>query len=86
LVDQTIVNIGIGLVFVGIIIGIIAFFLTFRKTGQNNNVRAKGGAVLIIGPFPIVFGSDKETTRILLSLAIVLVLVLILFYLVQLFL
>ncbi len=39
--------------------------------------------MVIIGPFPIVLGSDKETARSLLFLAIILVVVLIALFLLQ---
>ncbi len=40
---------------------------------------------MIIGPFPIVFGSDKQSAKVLLILAIILVALLIGFLLLQLF-
>ncbi|MBO0887971.1 DUF131 domain-containing protein, partial [Candidatus Bathyarchaeota archaeon] len=41
------------------------------------------GAVVIVGPIPIIFGSDKQSAKILLALSIILVGALIVLYLVQ---
>lgn len=79
LTDQLIVSIGILL----IITGLILAFLTAIPSLRSGKTRARGGAVIIIGPFPIVLGSDKETTRSLLLLAIVLVIVVIALFLLQ---
>jgi uncharacterized membrane protein len=45
----------------------IIIFLSSIKSG-----RARGGRALIIGPFPIVFGSDKESVKTILWLSIAL--------------
>lgn len=68
------------LIFIGFIVAIVALALSTRgRTGK-----ARGGAVLIVGPFPIIFGSDKESARTLLILAIILVVILAGFFVVQL--
>ena len=40
---------------------------------------------MIIGPFPIIFGSDKQSAKVLLTLAIILVALLIAFFFLQIF-
>lgn len=77
--DQNLVVAGLLLVIVGLIIAAGAILLSFR----GGRTKAKGGAVLIVGPFPIVFGTDKESARTLLILAILLVIILAVFYLLQ---
>jgi len=57
-----------------ILLAVAAAVLSAFGSGR---VRGKGGAVVIIGPFPIVFGSDWRYARQLLVLAIVLVVALI---------
>jgi len=54
-----------------------------RVACQIGGLKARGGAVVIIGPFPIIFGSDKESAKILLVLSIILVGALIALFLVQ---
>ncbi len=78
--DQNLVMYGVLLIFIGFIVAIVALTLSSRGTTG----KTKGGAVLIVGPFPIIFGSDKESARTLLILAIILVLILAGFFLVQL--
>ncbi|MCS7124256.1 MAG: DUF131 domain-containing protein [Candidatus Bathyarchaeota archaeon] len=36
---------------------------------------AKGGGAVIIGPFPIVFGTDKESVKVVLWLSIALTII-----------
>ncbi|MFQ6086600.1 MAG: DUF131 domain-containing protein [Candidatus Bathyarchaeia archaeon] len=65
-------NIGVVLILAGFFVTFIAtvllFFTAFKGKGK-----VKGGGAIIIGPFPIVFGTDKESVRILLLLSIVLI-------------
>ena len=66
---------GIALIFVGVLIIVIAvFWLSVSGTGKG---KVKGGGAVIIGPFPIVFGTDKKSlkTVLLLSLALTVMLV-----------
>jgi uncharacterized protein (TIGR00304 family) len=39
--------------------------------------RPKGGGILLIGPIPIIFGSDQQSVKVLVMLAMVLVIVLV---------
>jgi uncharacterized protein (TIGR00304 family) len=74
---------GIALVFVGVLIIIVAIILLSVSGAKKGNV--KGGGAIIIGPVPIIFGTDKKSlkTVLLLSLAltVLLVVVMILYYL-----
>jgi uncharacterized protein (TIGR00304 family) len=68
-------SLGVFLTFVGILIVLVAFFLLFAATFRDGKMR--GGGAVIIGPFPIIFGTDKESVRTILWLSIVLTLMLI---------
>jgi uncharacterized protein (TIGR00304 family) len=74
---------GIALVFVGVLIIVIAVILLSISGAKKGKV--KGGGAIIIGPVPIIFGTDKKSlkTVLLLSLAltVMLVVVMILYYL-----
>ena len=74
---------GIALVFVGVLIIVIAVILLSISGAKKGKV--KGGGTIIIGPIPIIFGTDKKSlkTVLLLSLAltVLLVVVMILYYL-----
>ena len=60
------------LVFVGFLIAFVAVILMFFSTAKEKG-KVKGGGAVIIGPFPIVFGTDKESLKILLLLSIALI-------------
>ena len=74
---------GMALIFVGVLIIVIAVILLSISGAKKGKV--KGGGAIIIGPVPIVFGTDKKSlkTVLLLSLAltVLLVVVMILYYL-----
>ena len=80
---ETLYSLGIALIVAGIVILVVAvlslFFSGVRKSGK-----ARGGAVIIIGPVPIVFGTDKKAVKTLLSLSlaltILLIVLMVLFY------
>jgi len=59
---------------VGIIIVVVAFALLFISSVKSGKVR--GGGAVIIGPFPIVFGTDKESVKAVLWLSIALTIIL----------
>jgi len=61
----------------------LALFVIVVSLARSGGLKARGGAVVIIGPFPIIFGSDKESAKILLVLSIILVGALIALFLVQ---
>ncbi len=79
----TLFAVGFVLIFVGVLVVVIAVLLLSIKGAKSGKVRA-GGAV-IIGPIPIIFGTDKKSlkTVLLLSLAltILLLIVMVVYYL-----
>ena len=68
----TLVNLGLLLVVVGFILAFVAAILVAMKA-RNSDGQTKAAGVLLIGPFPIVFGSDRESVRTLMILVIVLI-------------
>jgi len=74
-------NLGVILVFVGFILSFVALvlFVLSGLRGRKVEGKVRGGGVVVIGPFPIVFGTDKESVKILLLLSIVLVALLLVF-------
>jgi uncharacterized protein (TIGR00304 family) len=66
---------GIVLVFVGVLIIVVAVILLSISGAKKGKV--KGGGAIIIGPVPIIFGTDKKSlkTILLLSLALTAMLV-----------
>ena len=75
---QTMFNIGLTLVIIGFGVVFIAVML-MGFTAAKTKGKVKGGGVVVIGPFPIIFGTDKESVKIILVLAIVLIVLLAVF-------
>lgn len=71
-------GVGVALIILGIFVMFAAFLLIFIA-GFGGEAEAKGGGAIIIGPFPIVFGTDKESIRAVLWLSILLMLLLLVF-------
>lgn len=67
------------LILVGFLLVFIAFLMEFLRSlrQKDTEVEKRGGAVVMIGPIPIVLASDPKTARMLLVLAIILTLILI---------
>jgi len=66
---------GIALVFVGVLIIIVAVILLSVSGAKKGNV--KGGGAIIIGPVPIIFGTDKKSLKTVLLLSLVLTVLLV---------
>jgi len=74
---------GAVLIFVGV--AIIVLSVLFLSVSSAKKGRVSGGGVIIIGPVPIIFGTDKKSlkTVLLLSLALtaLLVIAMVIYYL-----
>jgi uncharacterized protein (TIGR00304 family) len=74
---------GIALIFIGVLIIIIAAILISVSGAQK--VKVKGGGVILIGPIPIIFGTDKKSLKTVLllsfALTVMLVVAIIVYYL-----
>ena len=83
---EVLFGLGFALIFAGILIILIAVVLLF-VSGVREEGKVKGGGAIIIGPFPIIFGTDKESIKTVLllsiTLAILLAIVTVIFYLVS---
>jgi len=79
-------GLGIALIFAGILITLIAVILLFVSNVREKG-KVKGGGAIIIGPFPIIFGTDKKSIKTVLLLSIMLTILLaivtVIFYLVS---
>ena len=73
---ETLYSLGIALIFAGILIIILAIILTFLLNVKETG-KVKGGGAIIIGPFPIIFGTDKESVKMILFLSLALTVLLI---------
>jgi len=69
------VFVGMGIILAGFAIVLAAVALSSPASGDGEGRgRVKGGGVILIGPIPIVFGSDARWASIAIVLAIVLIL------------
>jgi uncharacterized protein (TIGR00304 family) len=70
----------------GILVVVLAAFLGGKskdsRRGEDTRAEVKGGGVIMIGPIPIIFGSDPKWASIAIGLAIILVILslLLMFY------
>jgi uncharacterized protein (TIGR00304 family) len=63
-----------------VIIAVAVFLLSVRGTGKG---KVRGGGAVIIGPIPIIFGTDKKSLRTILVLSLVLTVLLLVVIIVQ---
>ena len=60
-------DLGFMLMILGVAISFIAAILLVFRGAKG---RARGGGIIMIGPFPIIFGSDAKTVKVLIVIAI----------------
>ena len=67
-------SVGIALVIVGIIV-IVAAIIVASTGGGSKKGKVRGAGVIMIGPIPIIFGTDKKSVKAVLALALALAIV-----------
>jgi uncharacterized protein (TIGR00304 family) len=65
--------VGIALVVVGIIVVVAAIVLA--SMGGSKKGKVHGAGVIMIGPIPIIFGTDKKSVKAVLALALAITIV-----------
>ena len=78
LADNLIFLIGLLLALAGFAVAVLAFIFAILRSARGAG-QVRGGGVVMIGPVPIVFGTDKQSARMLVLLGIILMTVLLLF-------
>ena len=63
-------TLGFMLIFVGVVIFLLATVLITLKRGGTGKTKSAG--IIIVGPIPIIFGSDKKSIKDILVLSIIL--------------
>jgi len=69
------ITLGFLLVFIGVLVIFAGMFSTAyqaRKIGETEKPAVRGGGIIMIGPIPILFGTDVGALKIVMILAIVL--------------
>ena len=65
---------GIALILAGVFIIVLAIIvLSVRSAGKS---KVRGGGAVIIGPIPIIFGTDKKSLKTVVSLSLALTILL----------
>ena len=73
-----IITLGLLLVFIGFLVilaGVFSMAYQAWKTGDVEKPEVRGSGIIMIGPIPIIFGTDAATLKILMLLAIVLMVI-----------
>ena len=66
--------VGAALIIAGIIIIIAAIIaVSVRSSAKSKEGNVKAASVIMIGPIPIIFGTDKKSVKAVLALALALV-------------
>ncbi len=69
------IPIGIFVIIIGFVILVMGFMTSHIKDTEVKDTEVRGGGVILIGPIPIIWGTDKSSLEIVLILAIILMLV-----------
>ncbi len=75
--SQALVGTGILLVVIGIVLIFLGALISALQGGEG---KAEVGGVVVIGPFPIIFGSSGRAAIIAAVLAVVIIVLMIIFY------
>jgi uncharacterized protein (TIGR00304 family) len=78
MVSRALFETGLVLVFAGFALAFISAFILMLR-GSRAGSKFNGGGIVMIGPFPIVFGTDKKSVKTLMLLSIVLIVVVLAF-------
>ena len=72
--EMNLLTVGLILIFIGFALAFISVFL-MSFGGVKSIKKARGGGIVMIGPIPIIFGTDKESLKVLMILGIVLMVI-----------
>ena len=71
---EVLYSVGVALILVGVFIIVLAVIvLSVRSAGKS---KVRGGGAVIIGPVPIIFGTDKKSLKTVVSLSLALTILL----------
>ncbi len=71
MIQQYLAVLGASLLIAGLALALISIIILLR----SGRFKASGGAVMLIGPIPIVIGSDKRITLVMLALTLLLIII-----------
>jgi len=70
---SSVADIGLLLIVVGFVLALVAMILLVARSSRGPG-QTRGAGLLLIGPIPIVFGTDRQSVKVVMILAIVLIL------------
>jgi uncharacterized protein (TIGR00304 family) len=70
------ISLGFVLIFLGMVLIMVGML---SEAVRPKEVEGRGAGIVMIGPFPIIFGTDAESVKTVIILAIILILVAFLF-------
>jgi uncharacterized protein (TIGR00304 family) len=70
---MSLADLGLLLIVLGVVLAFIATILLVVRSPRGSS-SGRGAGVLLIGPIPIVFGTDKQAVKVVMILAVVLML------------
>lgn len=72
------IYLGLALILIGIVLVFLGAMREATREATTGKTEVRGGGVIMIGPIPIIFGTDAETVKTLVVLVLVLMVVAIL--------
>jgi len=66
-------SLGSLLIVIGVIVIVAAIILAFKVSAKKGRVR--GAGIIMIGPIPIIFGTDKKSVKTFLTMALALAII-----------
>ena len=66
-------SLGFLLILTGIIVIVVAIILASKSSAKKGRVR--GAGIIVIGPIPIIFGTDKKSVKTVLTMALALTII-----------
>jgi len=79
--SNQVAGIGSALVIMGVILAVMAV-IVMAGSGVARNGKHRAAGILLIGPIPIMFGTDRESVKILAILAVLLIVIVLVFMLI----
>jgi uncharacterized protein (TIGR00304 family) len=70
------------MIIVGIVVIVLALISASTRGASKDKTKIRGGGVIMIGPIPIIFGTDKQSVKTAIRLALALTIALIILALV----
>ena len=77
---MSIAGFGFLLIIFGFALALVAMILMVVRSSRESGSE-RGAGLILIGPIPIVFGTDKQSVKVVMILAIVLILLVLAFFL-----